>query len=83
MLQLNIKVIKNYKYFCHIHIKKTNFTDFGDGLRKNLLENLLGSIDIVSEILTDYENNDKLGFIFPENYYKVIIRIWRRIDKKG
>ena len=42
-----------------------------------LLENLLGSNDIVSEILTDYENNDKLGFIFPENYYKVIIRIWR------
>ena len=26
----------------------------------------------VSEILTDFENNDKLGFIFPETFYDII-----------
>lgn len=82
LLQLNSKVIKKYKYFCHIHTKKTNFTDFGDDWRKYLLDNLLGSNDIVSEILTDYENNDKLGFIFPENYYKVLLEYGDELTKK-
>ena len=27
LIQLNNKIIKNYKYFCHIHSKKTSFTD--------------------------------------------------------
>ena len=26
--------------------------------------------DIVPEILSDFENNQKLGFIFPETYYQ-------------
>ena len=50
LLQLNFKIIKKYKYFCHIHTKKTTFTNFGDDWRKYLLENLLGSKDIVAEI---------------------------------
>lgn len=81
LLQLNFKIIKKYKYFCHIHTKKTTFTNFGDDWRKYLLENLLGSKDIVSEILTDYENNDKLGFIFPENYYKVLLEYGNELTK--
>ena len=81
LLQLNAKVIKKYKYFCHIHTKKTTFTNFGDDWRKYLLENLIGSKDIISEILTDYENNDKLGFIFPENYYKVLLEYGNELTK--
>jgi len=33
---------------------------------------LLGSKEIVSEILTNFENYEKLGIIYPENYYEVI-----------
>ena len=82
LLQLNNNIIKKYKYFCHIHTKKTTFTNFGDDWRKYLLENILGSKDIVSEILTDFENNDKLGFIFPENYYKVLLEYGNELTKK-
>lgn len=32
----------------------------------------MGNKRIVSEILTDFENNDKLGFIFPETFYYII-----------
>ena len=65
-------VIKNYKYFCHIHTKKSNHIDLGDEWRNYLYNNLLGNNEIISEILTEFENNEKLGFIFPEDYYKIL-----------
>jgi lipopolysaccharide biosynthesis protein len=81
-MQLNNTIVKKYKYFCHIHSKKTTFTNFGDDWRQYLLENLLGSTDIVSEILTDFENNDKLGFIFPETYYKVLLEYGSELTRR-
>ena len=67
-------VIKNYKYLCHIYTKKTLYTNIGNDWRNYLYENLLGNEKIISEILSDFENNEKLGFIFPENYYKVLFQ---------
>ena len=67
-------VINNYKYLCHIYTKKTIYTNIGNEWRNYLLENLLGNEKIISEILSDFENNEKLGFIFPENYYKVLFQ---------
>lgn len=68
------KNIKKYKYFCHIHTKKSKHIDFGDEWRAYLFNNLLGNTNIISEILTEFENNSNLGFVFPEIYYKVLIR---------
>ena len=65
--------IKRYKYICHIHTKKSLFIEIGENLRKYLCNNLLGSENIMIEILSDFENNDKLGFAFPENY-SILIR---------
>ena len=65
--------IKSYKYFCHIHTKKSKTApQIGENWRNYLYKNLLGSQDIVSEILTYFENYDKIGIIFPESYYEVI-----------
>ena len=75
--------IKQYKYICHIHTKKSLYLDLEENWRNYLLNNLLGNKMIISEILTDFENNDKLGFIFPENYYKIILQLkdkLKRID---
>ena len=64
---------KRYKYFCHIHTKKSKHNIFlGSNWRKYLYENLLGSKEVISEILTDFEKYEKLGFIFPEPYYDII-----------
>ena len=68
--------IKKYKYFCHIHTKKSRHDEFlGFNWRNYLYGNLLGSKEIISEILTDFEKYDKLGFIFPEVYYDIIKNI--------
>ena len=64
---------KYYKYLCHIHTKKSlSAPELGNLWRNYLYNNLLGNTCIVSEILYDFENNDKLGFIFPETFYEII-----------
>ena len=64
---------KRYKYLCHIHSKKSlTSPEIGNKWRNYLFNNLLGNKEIVKEILSDFENMDKLGFIFPETYYDII-----------
>lgn len=60
-------VIREYKYFCHIHSKKSLHNESGNIWRKYLYENLLGSEAIVSEIMHLFETDESLGVIFPEN----------------
>ena len=64
-------ISKKYKYLCHIHSKKSRHDPkYGLAWRNYLYKNLLGSKEIISNILTDFENNEKLGFIFPETFYE-------------
>ena len=64
---------KRYKYLCHIHTKKSlTSPEIGINWRNYLYNNLLGNTIIVKEILSDFENIDKLGFIFPETYHEII-----------
>ena len=66
---------KQYKYLCHLHTKKSKHSkvpNLGVFWRNYLYNNLLGNSEIVSEIISDFEKKEKLGFIFPETYYKVI-----------
>jgi lipopolysaccharide biosynthesis protein len=66
---------RSYKYLCHIHSKKSKYSkrnDLGVLWRNYLLQNLLGNTNIISEILYDFQNNRKLGFIFPETFYLMI-----------
>jgi len=62
-----------YKYLCHIHTKKARHVeDLGFLWRNYLYNNLLGNSNIISEILNDFETEKKLGFIFPEAFYRII-----------
>ena len=64
---------RHYKYICHIHTKKSNTAPkIGFLWRNYLFNNLLGNINITSEILNDFESNKKLGFIFPETFHGII-----------
>ena len=72
LIQMKEK-IKEYKYICHIHTKKSYHNPvLGNNWRKYLFENLLGTKNIISEIIYDFEINEKLGFIFPDTYYNNI-----------
>ena len=67
------KKIKNYKYICHIHTKKSaHGINLGYNWRNYLYNNLLGSKEIILEFLNDFESFKNLGFIFPEPYYDII-----------
>ena len=67
------KVFKNYKYFCHIHSKKTEkIPNIGIRWRRYLFNNLLGNAEIISEILNIFETSEKIGIIYPDNYYEIL-----------
>jgi len=68
--------LSKYKYICHIHSKKTKKNpETGFLWRNYLLNNLIGDTKIVSEILNDFESNKKLGFLFPESFYRIAYNI--------
>jgi lipopolysaccharide biosynthesis protein len=73
--------IKNYKYICHIHTKNSLFLDIEEEWNNYLINNLLGNENIVSEILTDFEENIKLGIVFPENYYKIMLKLKDKLSQ--
>ena len=69
---------RNYKYFCHIHTKKhLNMVDLGNNWRSYLYENLLGSENIISQILSDFENHNDLGLIFPKHFSPIIQYVYK------
>ena len=65
------KKVKNYKYICILNNIK--YTEYKNNLKETnnfMINNLLGSSQIITEIINDFENNNKLGLIFPEEYFK-------------
>ena len=67
------KHYKKYKYICHLHTKKSLHKKLlGSIWSIYLYNNLIGNREVISEILSDFQLNEKLGFIFPEVYYDII-----------
>ena len=67
------KNYKKYKYICHLHTKKsTHKRNLGSNWSMYLYNNLIGNKEVISEIISDFQINEKLGFIFPEIYYDII-----------
>lgn len=60
-------IFKEYDYFLHIHTKKTVTYQYGDLWRTHLLENLLGSSEIIQSILWQLSNPD-IGIVFPQHF---------------
>ena len=66
-------ILMKCKYLCHIHTKKNGINEkLGRYWQHYLYENLLGNTSIIKQILSDFENNNDLGFIFPEHFYASI-----------
>lgn len=64
---------KNYKLICNINFDEYKNISYFLDWKNYLHNNLLGNSMIISEIITDFDKNDKLGLIFPERYYKSLI----------
>jgi len=64
---------KKYKYICHLHTKRSAHKLYlGANWSEYLYKNLIGSKRLIYDILYYFEQNAKLGFIFPEPYYELI-----------
>jgi len=73
---------KKYKYISHIHSKKSQTApQIGFFWRNYLYDNLFGNTNIISEILYDFENDRKLGFIFPETFFAIIKHFLKLTNK--
>lgn len=89
--------LRGYDLVCKIHTKKSfdsSINDLGNRWRNYLLENLLGSQHLVYFILKTFEDNPRLGVMFPPafpeiypytnwgNNYKIALALYknRRID---
>ncbi len=70
LVQMN-NIVFNYNYFCHIHTKKSKHTEFGNGWRRYLLDELLGSKEKVIDIIKQFDTDNKLGIIFPKTFSEV------------
>ncbi len=73
VLQMS-KVINNYQYFLHLHTKRSIHSDFGDRWRKYLFSNLLSGEKEISAIVDYFDNNPKIGVLYPEHFDN--IRSW-------
>ena len=71
---------RNYKYICNINSNPYKKINYFEEWKNYLHNNLLGDSQIIAEILTDFENNDKLGLIFPEKYYKSLSQFGENVN---
>lgn len=71
-------VIKKYKYFLHLHTKKSLHSTFGDEWRLYLYNKLIGSDKVIKEIIRNFDNDNSLGVIYPEVFYG--IKSWLDVD---
>lgn len=65
-------VYGQYKYFCHLHTKKSKHSDIGDTWRKYLYDSLMGSPAVVDHVLQHLESDDSAGIIYPETFPPII-----------
>ena len=67
-----IKILKlitplNYELICKIHSKKSKYRNDGNIIRNELLSSLLGSTNIIQNIIEEFKNK-KIGLITAEKY---------------
>ena len=72
-------IFKNYKYICHIYTKELK--DISNvPLINYLYDNLLGNKNIILEIISNFENIEKLGFIYPEVFHYTLLDYGKKIN---
>lgn len=60
-------VLLKYDYICHIHTKKSKYSDFGDSWRKYLYSSLFSNTKKIFRKM----QKGKIGIVFPKPYEKI------------
>ncbi|TWF57161.1 glycosyl transferase family 1 [Neorhizobium alkalisoli] len=64
-------VLEEHDIWCHVHTKFSPHVHFGSKWRAYLLDQLVGSDERVNGILAKFEQDDKLGLVYPDNYFEI------------
>ena len=73
-----------YEYICYIHDKKSPYSDYeivGQQFAERCFENLVGTKNVIENVINLFENNPKLGILGPPEpyhgaYYTVFADSW-------
>lgn len=64
--------INDYEYICHLHAKKTMANPkLGEEWKNYLFDKLIGSREIMQSILSTFDDNERIGIIYPDPFPKV------------
>lgn len=72
LLLYHAKIMKNYKYICFLHDKKSKHVEKQNGYIwfKDLWENTLSSSGYILNVVTELENDERLGMLsVPEPFW--------------
>lgn len=79
-------VISKYKYVCFIHDKKAHFKETEEDVAlwiENMWENLLGSMDYVTNVINLFENDNQLGVLVPPAPVGKVFKVWYGYGWRG
>lgn len=78
------KDIVKYDYFLHVHSKKSLYTGTErQGWRQYSLNSLMGSEEIVRKIFWLFENEERVGLIYPDNHEEVPMQAYMWLANEG
>lgn len=64
-------VYERHEIFLHLHTKKSPHLSSLEGWREYLLENLVGSVEVVRSILALFSADQNLGIVYPQHFYPI------------
>ncbi|MBZ9849647.1 sulfotransferase [Mesorhizobium sp. CA14] len=64
-------IYDKHEFFLHLHTKKSPHLSDLEGWRSYLIDNLIGSKEIVRSIFSIFMSNPEIGIIYPQHYAPV------------
>lgn len=58
--------LNNYECALHLHSKRSIHTDISEQWRQSLMQNLVGSRQLITDIRSHFVHNDQLGVLIPQ-----------------
>lgn len=62
---------QNYDLVLHLHTKNSPHISWGANWRRYLLDQLMGTPDLVNSVLREFEKDERLGAFYPSNYFQI------------
>lgn len=62
---------RRFDLVLHLHTKDSHHIGWGADWRRYLFDQLMGTPQLVSSVIREFQNDDKLGAFYPSNYFQI------------